>query len=107
MVPGSESKFKFTRFLMTVQRASLISSWIDNKVFVHNDDFLELSKVPYEFRLLACVGDSDQLIGGYNPVCWSSQANGNALQNDGNFESRVVNSERAIRDCTIGYERVT
>ncbi|GBB83503.1 hypothetical protein RclHR1_10200010 [Rhizophagus clarus] len=131
--------------IISCQHASLISSWIDRNDFNYNNDSFKTSEIPYEFNLLTrgfrdsftrqefhdkCnnqgptlvllkVCGTGQIIGGYNPVNWSSSGKwvstrdsfifslgeGNDLKSEA-ILSRVKNYDQAIRDCAISYECV-
>ncbi|CAG8579581.1 3278_t:CDS:2 [Acaulospora colombiana] len=96
MYPTKERTIDST--IVTHQQAALIACWIDRKYIKDTPSYADLFPVPYYFRLLfrgsrdgfsaktfhdncdgqgativvVRVGDSKELIGGYNPIGWSS-----------------------------------
>ncbi|RHZ89658.1 hypothetical protein Glove_13g213 [Diversispora epigaea] len=119
--------------IITKEQATEIASWIDRK-----DITYEINNNPYEFNLIlrgsrdgfettvfcnlcdqkknvvivAKVKDSDEIIGGYNPIGWNSNLRQYSITNDsfifslknGNIEnfilSRVKFSSKAIHYCS-------
>ncbi|RHZ89660.1 hypothetical protein Glove_13g211 [Diversispora epigaea] len=135
-LPNRGYTFQITSSIITKEQATEIASWIDRK-----DSTYEINNNPYEFNLIlrgsrdgfettvfwnlcdrkinvvvvAKVKDTDEIIGGYNPIGWDSYLDNPNSQysktNDsfifslknGNINnfilSRVKDSSKAIYNC--------
>ncbi|RHZ89535.1 hypothetical protein Glove_13g285 [Diversispora epigaea] len=134
-LPNREYIFQITSSIINIEQATEITSWVDKKEVAY-----DINNNPYEFNLIlhgsrdgfepkvfwnlcdrktnvivvAKVKDTNEIIGGYNPIGWNSnfinqfsESNGSfifSLKN-GNIKnsilSRVKNAEHAIYNSYI------
>ncbi|RHZ89551.1 hypothetical protein Glove_13g251 [Diversispora epigaea] len=65
-LPNRGYTFQITSSIINIEQATEIASWVDKK-----EKAFDINNNPYEFNLIL-LDDTDEIIGGYNPIGWNS-----------------------------------